>query len=85
MSIKPEYSAIIDGYFDMFGYKVCKVKVPNSNHRARWWYTKTVDVSLDGNIPNDDILKIKDCYNNGIRFWRNASEIENYSLANGIS
>lgn len=85
MCIKPEYSAIIDGYFDMFGYKVNSVKVPNKAHRSRWWYTKCIDVSIDGNIPDNDIQKIKNCYNNGIRFWRNASEIENYSLSNGIS
>ena len=30
------------------------------------------------------IQKIKNAYNNGITFWRNASEIQNYSLSNGI-
>ena len=84
MSIKQEYARIVDGFFDMFGYKVNAVKIPNTNHRARWWYTKTIDVSIDGDIPDDDMQKIKDCYNNGIRFWKNASEIENYSLSNGI-
>ena len=84
MSIKNEYARIIDGYFDMFGYKTNVVKVPNTNHRARWWYTKTIDVNIDGNIPNDDMQKIKNAYNNGITFWRNASEIQNYSLSNPI-
>lgn len=84
MSIKEEYAKIIDGYFDMFGYKVNTVKVPNSNHRQRWWYTKTIDVNIDGDIPQDDMQKIKDAYNKGITFWKNASEIENYSLSNNI-
>lgn len=84
MSIKSEYANIIDGYFDMFGYKTHRVKVPNTNHRARWWFTKCVDVNIDGDIPNEDMQKIKNCYNNGITFWRNASEIQNYSLSNGI-
>lgn len=84
MSIKNEYARIIDGYFDMFGYKTNTVKVPNSNHRARWWYTKTIDVNIDGNIDNNDMQKIKSCYNNGITFWRNPSEIQNYSLSNPI-
>jgi len=84
MSIKNEYARIIDGYFDMFGYKTNMVKVPNSNHRARWWYTKTIDVNIDGNIDNNDMQKIKNCYNNGITFWRNPSEIQNYSLSNPI-
>ncbi len=84
MSIKKEYAEIIDKYFDMFGYKVNMVKVPNKAHRSRYWYTKTIDVNIDGDIPNNDIQKIKNCYNNGITFWRNASEIQNYSLSNTI-
>ena len=84
MSIKEEYARIIDDYFTMFGYKVNKVKVPNKAHRSRWWYTKTINVNIDGAIPDVDMQKIKDAYNKGITFWRNASEIENYSLSNNI-
>ena len=84
MSIRSEWASRIDKYFDMFGYKTNMVKVPNSNHRSKWWYTKTIDVNIDGNIDNNDMQKIKDCYNRGITFWRNASEIQNYSLSNPI-
>jgi hypothetical protein len=83
-SIKQEYAKIIDGYFDMFGYKVCRVKAPNKAHRSRYWYTKTIDVNIDGSIPNKDIQIIKNAYNNGITFWRNGNEIGNYSLSNNI-
>lgn len=84
MSIKNEYAKVIDEYFDMFGYKVCRVKTPNIRHRSRYWYTKTIDVNIDGAIPMKDMKIIKDCYNNGITFWRNANEIGNYSLSNNI-
>lgn len=84
MSIKQEYAKVIDGYFDMFGYNINLVKVPNKAHRSRYWFTKTRDVNIDGAIPMKDMQKIKDCYNNGITFWRNSSEIGNYSLSNGI-
>ena len=84
MTIKKEYAEIIDKFFNMFGYKVNIVKIPNKAHRSRYWYTKTIDVNIDGNIPNNDMQKIKDCYNNGITFWRNANEIQDYSLSNGI-
>lgn len=84
MSIKSEYAQIIDKYFDMFGYKVNMVKTPNKAHRSRYWYTKTINVNIDGAIPNDDMQKIKNAYDNGITFWRNASEIENYNLSNAI-
>lgn len=83
--IKQEYLKKLDKYFDMFGYKVNTVKVPNKAHRGRWWYTKTIDVNIDGAIPNKDMDIIKSAYNNGITFWRNANEIQNYSLSNGIS
>lgn len=82
MCCKKEYLEILDKYFDMFGYKVNMVKVPNKAHRTRYWYTKTMDVNIDGAIPNNDMNKIKACYNNGITFWRNANEIQNYSLSN---
>ena len=84
MSIKQEYAKILDHYFDMFGYEVNDVKVPNKAHRSRWWFTKTKDINIDGSIPQDDMQKIKNVYNNGVTFWRNASEINNYELTNGI-
>lgn len=84
MTIKKQYAEILDKYFDMYGYKVNMVKVPNKAHRTKWWFTKTIDINLDGEIPQNDLQKIKDCYNNGITFWRNASEIQNYSLVNDL-
>jgi hypothetical protein len=84
MQIKKEYAQIIDKYFDMYGYKVNIVKTPNKAHRSRYWYTKTIDVNIDGAIPNMDMQKIKDCYNRGITFWRNDKEIQDYSLSNTI-
>lgn len=84
MSIKREFAKIIDGFFDMFGYKVNALKVPNKNHRANYWYTKTIDVNIDGNIPNKDLQIIKNCYDNGITFWKSADNIQNYSVDNDI-
>lgn len=92
-SIKKEYAEIIDSYFDMYGYKINKVKMPNKAHRSRYWFTKTINVNIDTTandpnrdvIPQSDLQKIKDCYNRGITFWRNCNEIQNYSLSNGIA
>ncbi len=82
MRIKEEYLYIIDNFFSMFGYKCNRVKVPLSNHRENYWYTKTIDVSIDGNIPGEDMQKIKDCYNRGVTFWKNPDNIGNYSVSN---
>ena len=84
MSIKPQYAQVIDDYFDLVGYKTCRVKVPNTAHRQQWWYTKTINVNIVGNVPNDEMNKIKDAYNNGLTFWRNPANFLNYSLSNGI-
>ena len=85
MSIKPEYAKMIDEYFHMFGYKTHRVKVPNKNHRTTFWYTKTIDINIDGAVPNEDMAKIKQAYNNGITFWKDAANINRYDLNNHIS
>lgn len=84
MSVRPEMASIIDSYFDMFGYKVNALKVPNVAHRQNWWYTKTVDANITGNIPNEYIDVIRQVYDNGITFWRTPANFLNYSLSNGI-
>lgn len=84
MSIKKEYAEIIDNYFNMFGYKVNRVGVPRTNHRKSYWYTKTIDVNIDGNIPMEDLQKIKNVYNRGFTFWKSAREIGMYTADNSI-
>ena len=84
MCIKKEFAVILDNYFDMFGYKINRVKVPLKNHRARYWFTKTIDCNIDGGITNDDLAIIKNCYNNGITFWRASATMGDYSGTNAI-
>ena len=85
MSIKREYAQIIDGYFDMYGYKCHQVKLPNYDHRENWWYIKTIDVNIEGNIPMDDLQIIRNCYNNGITFWKNPLYIGDYGQSNNCT
>ena len=84
MRIRDENMRVIDDYFTMFGYKCNRVKIPNKNHRSRWWFTKTIDVNISctNPIPQTDVEKIKNCYNNGVTFWKN--NIKNYALDNPI-
>ena len=84
MSIKAEYARCIDDYFDAFGYQVNRMKTPNTNHRQNWWYTKTMNANIVGNVPKEEMNKIKSAYNNGLTFWRNPSNFLNYSVSNGI-
>lgn len=82
VSIKQEYAKIIDDFFEMYGYKVNRVKVPNIKTRPCWNYVKTVNMNLDGKAPQQDLEKIKDLFNNGITFWRSSATLEDYSQNN---
>ena len=84
MSIRPEFARICDDFFDMYGYATNRVKKPNYNHRQNWWYTKTIDIYIKGNIPNEYMNEIKSAYNNGITYWRNPANFMNYSVSNAI-
>ena len=84
MSIKAEYARICDDWMDVFGYQINRLKVPLTNHRQNWWYTKTISANIIGNVPNDEMNKIKGAYNNGLTFWKNPSNFLNYSVSNGI-
>ena len=84
MSIKEEYAKILDEYFDMYGYKCHRVKIPEKAHRAVYWFTKTIDANIVGEIPQEDLQAIKDCYNRGVTFWRNGAQFKNFSAVNGI-
>ena len=82
--IKAEYAAIVDQFFDMFGYKINRVKVPNIRSRTNWNYLKTIDCNIDGDIPQEDLETIKKACNKGITFWHNPANIYNYLLSNTI-
>ena len=84
MSITAQFARTLDDFFDMYGYATHRVKTPNVNHRQNWWYTKTVNANITGNVPNDEMNKIKEAYNNGLTFWKNPSNFLNYSVSNGI-
>ena len=84
MSIRPEYSAIVDKFFDMYGYATHKVKVPNINGRTNWNFVKCLQANVIGDIPQDDMQEIKQTLNEGITFWHNPSTYLDYSQTNAI-
>lgn len=84
MSIRNEYAKIIDNYFNMFGYKINLVKVPNITGRSNWNYVKTIDCNFDGDIPQSDLNIVKQMFNNGVTLWHNPNSMYNYSNSNNI-
>ena len=77
--IKEEYAKIIDAFFDMYGYKVNMVGVPNRNARPCYTYIKTIGCAVDGLIPADDAQKIQSIFDKGIRFWKTTATFGIYS------
>ena len=84
LSVRAETARIIDDYFDRFGYATHRTKTPNRAVRPHWCYTKTQGCILSGSIPQNDAKKIMQIYDNGITFWKNPSEVGDYSLDNRV-
>lgn len=82
MSVSANYAEVIDNFFDMYGYATNRVKVPNTHSRPHWNYVKTQGCCIKGSVPAPDMRKICSIYDSGITFWKNGSEVGNYSLDN---
>lgn len=85
---KAEYARIIDNYFDMFGYAQNKIGRVVINARPHWTYTKTrgavASPAAGSGCPARDLVQIQSIYDRGVTFWKNASEVGDYSLDNRV-
>lgn len=81
--IDPQSCKMIDDFFTKYGYAHNQLlSNPNIWSRPHWNYIKTNNCTLMGSVPADDLKKIASIYDKGITFWKNASEVGNYSLDN---
>lgn len=85
MHITTDMCRSIDNFFTRFGYAMNRIKEPNITSRPHWNYLKTVDCTIKGSVPANDMKKINEIYDSGITFWKNASEVGNYLLNNALS
>lgn len=85
IAIREPFARVIDDYFTKFGYATHRVKVPNTHSRPHWNYVQTVSATITGSIPADSAKHITQILDAGITFWKNGSEIGNYSLDNSPS
>lgn len=81
--IKPEYIAQLQNYFNVFGYKVNRVKLPNFHTRKYWNYVQTNGCTILANINNEDLVELKSLFDNGITLWH-TDDIGNYALVNEV-
>lgn len=84
MSVRYEYAKIIDDFFTMYGYKVNSLKTPNIHKRTYWDYIKTIEINLEGNIPEKDLDEIRRMFNAGCTFWHDTTKFLDYSQTNSI-
>lgn len=83
-TIKSEYAKNIDKYFDMFGYKVNELKIPNIKSRTKWNYIRTINCEIHGDIPQEHMNILKGLFNKGITFWHDPDHFLDYSQTNSI-
>lgn len=81
---KDEFVAIIDDFFTRFGYAISRNKTPNLHARTRYTYIKTIDCTIDGDLPNEYSKKFVDIMNMGITFWADKLEFGNYERSNNV-
>lgn len=84
MSIRKEYAQIIDQYFTAFGYLVNEFKTPNLFSRHYFNYIKTVGMNLEGDLPQTDLLELKQIFDRGCTFWHDPAYFLNYNVNNSI-
>ena len=73
----------LDMFFDVFGYQVDRVKVPNITGRPSWNYVQTVGANMHGDVPSDRLAIMNKCLDSGCTFWH-TTDVGNYGLSNSI-
>lgn len=74
----------IDNFFDVYGYKVCKMKKPNVNTRPFWNYVKCAPGIVNGPMNSNDRTEIENMLTRGVTFWNvtGGAVIGDYSMDN---
>ena len=86
MSIRQEYTKIIDDYFTRYGYKINRILTPNITGRTYWNYVEIGGSESIGygEIPQNFLNTINNACRRGVTIWHNHSNIGNYSLDNSL-
>ena len=82
MSIREERAKGIDQFFEMYGYRINRLGEIQTNTRSNWNYIKTIDVNILGDIPQNDMQKLKALYNNGFTIWHTTTHYLDYTQNN---
>lgn len=83
-TVKPYYAKKLQDYWKRYGYKENTFRLPWRKKRKYWNYIKCVQANIFGNIPQSDLLKIRDIYMQGITIWHD-DDIGNYNRVNEVT
>lgn len=90
MTVRAEYAKIADDWFDMFGYKTSRLKIPNQTGRRYWNFVQIAEGESIGDtvetisVPSASMDVINTAYQRGVTIWHDHANIGNYSLSNTI-
>lgn len=89
--LKPEFLKVIDDYLTKYGYKVNRLKMPNTTGRPYYNYLQigqddAIGYSTNTNrsVPAESMTTINDIYRKGTTIWHSHVHIGNYALDNSI-
>lgn len=69
---------ILSDFFNRYGYQINRVKVPNFKGRNGFNFVKTTDCIVTGGIPMEDLVQIKQMFNNGVTMWHDPWNVGAY-------
>lgn len=78
-SISYEQAALIDKYFDHYGYQVSRIGTPQWNSRSAVNYVKTVGCQVYGDIPTIYQNQLSAMINNGLTVFHGAGNFGNFN------
>lgn len=81
--LKSEYRTKLEDFFNMFGYKSNRNKIPNFHTRRYWNYVQTESCNIIASINNEDLVELKKVFDNGITLWH-TPDVGNYALENEV-
>ena len=82
-TVTNEYAGIVSDYFNMYGYKTMRMKMPNLNTRKYFNYIQLEMCNIDTEIEQEYSNKIKSIFINGITLWH-TNNICDYSVNNEV-
>lgn len=84
--VSRQYAKMIDDYFTMYGYAYRAILSNTSfrKRRSRFTYIKTINCTINGQIPGDAMIDICARYDKGIRFWADYNNMYNYEYDNTV-